>query len=197
MDEIKRTIAKNIQLLRKESGITQSELAQKLNYSDKAVSKWERGESVPDIAVLKSIADLFCVTIDFLVEEVHDLPQMSQASKKIIRKNRVIISLLATTMVWLLATIGFVVMGIADAPAIAGAACYLIALPVSCVVLLVFNSIWGRTKLNYAIISALIWTVLLTVYVLLNIEKLWLIFLIGIPAQVIVLMWSNLKIVKK
>ena len=55
MEDIKKIISKNIQTLRKDADLTQSELAERLNYSDKAVSKWERGESVPDIVVLKQI----------------------------------------------------------------------------------------------------------------------------------------------
>ena len=72
MQDLKFIIAKNIQKLRQEKGMTQLELAEKLNYSDKTVSKWERGESLPDIVVLKSVADIFQVTLDYLVEEEHD-----------------------------------------------------------------------------------------------------------------------------
>ena len=67
MSDIKAIIAKNITALRQNHKMTQIELAEKLNYSDKAVSKWERGESVPDISVLKQIADLFGVTVDYLL----------------------------------------------------------------------------------------------------------------------------------
>ena len=71
MEELKLIIAKNIAELRKKNGMTQAEFAEKLNYSDKAISKWERGESVPDIATLKQIAEMFGVTIDYLLEEDH------------------------------------------------------------------------------------------------------------------------------
>ena len=62
MNELKNIIASNITYLRKQKKLTQAELAQELNYSDKAVSKWERGESVPDIETLKNIAEMFEVT---------------------------------------------------------------------------------------------------------------------------------------
>lgn len=197
MEDIKKIISKNIQSLRKDASMTQSELAERLNYSDKAVSKWERGESVPDIVVLKQISDLFGVTVDYLIEPEHDLTSMSSQAKKIIRKNRLIISLLATAMVWLLATIAFVVLGLVMHTVSKVWTAYLVAVPVSCIVLLVFNSIWGRTKLNFVIISVLIWSVLATLYVTLSIEGLWLIFVLGIPAQIIVLLWSNLELRRK
>ena len=71
MDEIKLIIARNITDLRRKNNMTQAELAEKLNYSDKAVSKWERGESLPDVTVLKCIADTFRVTVDYLLQPEH------------------------------------------------------------------------------------------------------------------------------
>lgn len=197
MEDLKKIIANNIQLLRKEAGLTQLDLAERLNYSDKAISKWERGESVPDVTVLKQIADMFGVTVDYLLCETHDLPELSTATKKMIRKNRVIITLLATVMVWLVATIAFVVMGIIPHDYGKIWITYIIAVPVSCIVLLVFNSIWGRGKLNFVIISGLIWSVLVTIVLMLNIDNIWLIFVIGIPAQAIVLLWSQFELGKK
>ena len=67
MEDIKQIIAKNIASLRTDSKLTQLELAEKLNYSDKAISKWERGESIPDVITLKAVADLFGVTVDYLL----------------------------------------------------------------------------------------------------------------------------------
>ena len=70
-------ISKNILSLRKKAGYTQAELADKLNYSDKAISKWERGESLPDAEMLYNIATLFGVEIGYLFEEHNnvELPQ--------------------------------------------------------------------------------------------------------------------------
>ena len=64
-------IAGNIGKLRREAGMTQLELAEELNYSDKAVSKWERGESIPDVIILKQLADRFSVSVDFLLRADH------------------------------------------------------------------------------------------------------------------------------
>ena len=68
MSDIKTAFAENLQILRKEAHITQSELAEKLNYSDKAISKWERGDSLPDVTVLKQIANLVYNTSGLNVE---------------------------------------------------------------------------------------------------------------------------------
>ena len=66
---LKNRIGRNIASYRKQARLTQAGLAEKLNYSDKAVSKWERAESIPDITVLKAIADMFEVPLDYLVQE--------------------------------------------------------------------------------------------------------------------------------
>ena len=63
-------LAKNLVYYRKASGLTQLELAEKFNYSDKSISKWERGEGFPDVFVLKSLADFYGITVDdFYLEE--------------------------------------------------------------------------------------------------------------------------------
>ncbi|MBR5011352.1 MAG: helix-turn-helix transcriptional regulator [Clostridia bacterium] len=188
MDGLKKIIAKNIQELRITSSLTQAELASRLNYSDKAVSKWERGESVPDVQVLKMIAELFEVTVDYLLTDDHaDSTDLPKISKKIIRRNRMVITLLATSVVWLIATIAFVIFGLALDSFSKTWLAYVVAVPVSCIVLLVFNSIWGNGKLNYLIISLLLWSTLLTVCLLISMSKIWILFVIGIPAQVMIL----------
>lgn len=168
--------------------MTQAELAERLNYSDKAVSKWERGESVPDVHVLKMIADIFEVTVDYLLtSDHHDSTDLPKVSKRMIRRNRIVITLLAVSVVWLVATIAFVICGLVLDSFEKTWLAYVIAVPVSCIVLLVFNSIWGRGKLNYIIISVLMWSTLLSICLILNIGKIWLISVIGIPAQLMIL----------
>ena len=72
VEDIKSNIAKNISELRQTKSMTQLELAEQLNNSDKAGAKCERGDSVPDVTVLKRIADLFGVTLDYLVTAEHE-----------------------------------------------------------------------------------------------------------------------------
>lgn len=197
MEDLKKIIAKNIQSLRKAAGVTQIELAERLNYSDKAVSKWERGDSVPDITVLKQLADMFGVTVDYLLNEEHDLPELSASTKRMIRKNRFIITLLATALVWFVATAAFVILGLLPYPLPKTWMSFVVAVPVSSIVIIVFNSIWGRPKFNFLWISVLIWSTLLTLFLLLEIKKVYLIFILGIPSQVLVILWSRLEIGKK
>ena len=113
MDNIKQIVAKNITELRRSTGMTQLGLAEKLNYSDKAISKWERGESLPDVAVLKQIADLFSVTMDYLVSadhKEHSRERTIYAGREL--RNRRIIAGISILLVWLAATIAFVIIDI-------------------------------------------------------------------------------------
>lgn len=201
MQDLKHIIAKNIASLRREREMTQFELAEKLNYSDKAISKWERGESVPDIVVLKQIADLFGVTVDWLLEEEHTKPKRSTEFLKNRFKNRSFITCISIVLVWLIAATTFV---IADTFRGYGISHYwlsfLFAVPITCIVWLVFNTLWFNKRLNFFIISLLMWSILTCIYVPLlilgstNIRFIWVLGAIG---QIIIFLWSRIKRVKK
>lgn len=192
MVDMKPVVAKNIIALRKANSWTQTELAEKLNYSDKAVSKWERAESLPDVSVLKKIAELFLVSVDYLLEDEHktNKPAVSQRQ---LQRNHIIIASLSTMLVFLIATITFVLLGLLSVNLPIWMA-YVYALPVAAIVLIVFNAIWGRRGWNFVFITLLVWSLLLCIYMSFPDDNIWLIFLIGIPAQIIILLWGRLKL---
>ena len=192
MSDIRQIIAHNIVRLRTERGWTQAELAERLSYSDKAISKWERGESLPDVIVLKQLADLFSLRVDDLLTE--GAPMQSGRAEKVRKQNHMIITLLAVMLVWLIASLVFFIFTFL--PYSPGKwLIFLFAIPTSAIVLIVFNSIWGNTKRNYLIISVLVWSLLLcvhfSVYYALSVH-LWVVYGLGIPAQIIILLWSGL-----
>jgi transcriptional regulator with XRE-family HTH domain len=233
MQNLKPIIAKNISNLRQKKNMTQSDLADKLNYSDKAVSKWERSESIPDITVLKQIADLFEVTLDYLVSENNNeaafdnVSNLSEAEKPSTSyeesytgnnnqesddnslanpKNRFIylssplrkhgfITGISIILVWLIATLAFVVADIFTNDTIFHWLSFVYAIPASAIVWLVFNSLWFNKRRNYFIISLLMWSSLLSIVLSLLPfgSKMLLILILGIPGQIIIYMWSNLK----
>lgn len=205
MQDIKANISKNIAELRILYGLTQSELAEKLNYSDKAVSKWERGESIPDVTVLCKIAEIFSVTLDYLVEEEHKpLPDTSEmtAREKFSAKprynptlNHYLIMGISIFSVILLATIVFVAINIILNEPKNDWLCFIYAVPASLIIWLVFNSVWFNSRLNFLIVSLLIWSVLAVIYfTLLAFHfNVLMIFSLGLPAQIIVYMWSRIS----
>lgn len=193
-ENINKTIAENIAFLRTTNKMTQLELAEKLNYSDKAVSKWERGDSVPDIKVLLKIASIFQVNINYLLENhgIEELPIISDKKKKLNLKALTIMSLVAF---WTAVLLAFIICYIALEKAIWHILVY--AVPVSLVMMLVFNSTWNidgkRAFNNFLIISALCWDALVTVWF--TDHKLALIMWLGIPIQIIVIL--SFRIFKK
>lgn len=190
--ELKQIVAKNISELRREAGMTQLQLAQKLNYSDKAVSKWESGASIPDAGVLLEIANLFGVTVDYILSEDHKIPVRAVVNGTVKSRKHLIITLMSVMLVWLIATAVFVVLNIIGVPKMTWLA-FVWAMPISSILLIVFNSIWGRVRMNYVFISVLVWTILASVYMSCLPLNLWLIFVIGIPGQTIICLWAGMK----
>ena len=196
MQDLKFIIAKNIQKLRQEKGMTQLELAEKLSYSDKTVSKWERGESLPDIIVLKTMADIFEVKLDYLVEETHDgKPVTKEVRDKNYRRNCHIITGTSIFIVALIATLIYVILAMIFPGTSYPWLCYAYAIPAALIVWLVFNSIWFNPRKNFMIVSLLMWSLLLALYLTFVMFGfyIWPILLVGIPAQGIIWMWSKIK----
>ncbi len=207
MEDLKRIIARNIVELRRANNMTQLELAEQLNYTDKAVSKWERGESLPDVSVLKAIADLFGVKMDYLVtldhvEAVAEVLMSEDAADEAARlakrkqANHRVITVISVLLVWLVATFAFVLAQLIDPSAVNHWLAFIYGVPVSLVVWLIFNSIWFRGRHNLLLISLLMWTVLASIHiscvVLSTAPNIWLLYILGIPGQAIILTWSRL-----
>ena len=194
---MKIALADNLRKLRRDKDLTQEELGNLLGISYQSVSKWERGESVPDIATLKIIAEMFGVTIDYLLEEDHTKADaLIETLKRDKKRNRIIITMLSFMLVWLLATIIYV--SLTYIPEVSSPwHSYVYAVPISLVVLLVFNCIWGRRELIFVLVALLVWAILAAAFIIGFGEVTWSIFLIGVPAQIIILLWSRIKMRKK
>ncbi len=201
-ENLKAVIAANIADLRRKNHMTQLDLAEKLNYTDKAISKWERGESIPDILVLKNIADLFGVTVDYLLEEIHPEPvQEEKHDRDAVKKQqslrtRGFVTGMSILLVWLVATVLFMIFDIIPEGLSSHWIIFVYAVPASMILWLVMNSIWFSRRRNYLIISLLMWTVLAAVYITIwqfAAYNAWIIFMLGVPGQAIIVMWSRLK----
>ena len=192
MNDFKKIVAENMTQLRTAHGMTQAQLGEQLNYSDKSVSKWERGESLPDVYVLKTLADLYGVTVDYLLTE-HDGAEAAPSSEdeeKPRRYSRRFITLTVLAGIWTLAVLIFVILWIT------GTVMWLIfiyAVPVTMITMLVLNSVWGTRTNNLYIISALVWGLLCSVYLSFLDQNWWQLFLLGFPAQVIIILAFSIK----
>ncbi len=202
--EINRKIAKNLTYYRKTAGFTQAELAEKINYSDKSVSKWESGNGVPDIYTLIQLAQLYGVTVDTLLGD-GTLVRVQKKTKSL----HALIMLLSSGIVWLIATCFFVGMQFFMPNRGWWWLAFLYAIAVNAVVLLVYASIWRYKVLNFLSVSLIIWGGLTCIYLTIkciclqrgvpeaDVGPLWSIFLVGIPLQVLEILWVFFRSVFK
>lgn len=196
--EDKMLIAKNLANLRKQAKMTQQELAEKLNYTDKAVSKWERGEALPDILVLKQLADMYGVKVDdFLHEHEQPVVQQTPVYRKRRIANRLLIALLSAGLVWLVATVVVVFTLLFKPDFTEIFLAYLVAVPVTAIVLLVFNALWGKMYVSAILISVIVWSVCCTIDVLIGVPNSGLLYLIGGVLQLLVVLWYLLQYIRK
>ena len=202
-EKLRLQLGANIVGYRKSRGLTQAKLAQQLNYSDKAVSKWERGESIPDVVTLVQLAELFDVTVNDLLADPNELPggggKVEQALEKVVEKrlkrkaNKSIILMLTTVLVWFVALFLFVVissLGI-DRSWLA----FFYAIPANAVVLLSLRSAWRDFRWNKTLISIIMWGGILSLYMTLLILggwNVWKLFLLAIPGQIAIFLWFRL-----
>ena len=195
MEDIKNNVAKNINELRILNNMTQMELAEKLNYSDKTISKWERAESSPDISVLVEMADLFGVTLDYLVRAENIEEAVAQHKTKEVTYNRRAVSYIAEGGGWIIAILAFIITTLLTNEMTFQWLYFVYALPVVLIVKLIFNSIWFNPRHNYLIISALLWSVLATIHITFLYFKVnvSLIYLLGAAGQVVIVLASYIN----
>ena len=194
-EDLKVTIGKNIGEYRKLAGFSQLEFAEKLNYSDKAVSKWERGESLPDIIVLKQIADLFHIT-------VNDLIGYSSKKKKLqflrnFLRNKIFILLISIVSVFLVATVAFVFLSMFNIFEGHAYLSFIYALPISSIICIAFTAKWKQKIALTVFESLFVWTLALSVCLSVNIafSGIWMLLIIAIPLQVLIILcnWFTKK----
>lgn len=192
MKNLQEILINNLIALRKARGLTQIELGERVSYSDKTISKWENGDSCPNIEALYRLAEFYGVRIDDLLRADFDAALPARQEKPRRRYSKLVITLLAVVAVWCVALLLFTVL-VLDPAVMREWLCFIYALPVSFVTVLVFNSLWGNRRHNYLIISFLLWSLLTTVFLQLLSYHLWMVFLLGVPIQIAVILWSQLK----
>ena len=188
MEDLKFITAANIISLRTKAGMTQAQLAELLNYSDKSVSKWERAEAVPDAYVLKHMSEIFGVSVDYLLSSHNDWEPISQKQKRRYRSE--IIVLISMAGIWTLAFFIFIIGWIL------GHMLWLVfiyAVPISLITLLVFNSVWENGKRNYYIVSTLVASIFVMVHLTPLRWNPWQLLLLIIPAELIVFLAFRVK----
>ena len=196
VDELKLLVASKLIRLRQQAGMTQAELGEKLNYSDKTVSKWERGESLPDAFVLLRIAAIYGTTVDGLLSEQDPWKDPIQRERdeekaRAPKFSSAVVTMVAIAGIWTMALLMFVVAWVAfDRPELL---IFATAVPISLITLLVLNSVWNRGRHNMIIIMLLVACIITLVYLYLRPLHPWQIFLLLVPAEVLVVLCFHIR----
>lgn len=191
MQEFRSQVAGNLVRLRQQAGLTQAELGAKINYSDKSVSKWERAEAVPDAFVLKQIADLYGVTVDYLLtpHAASEIMISDKAAPAVISYEA--ITAVVILGIFTMALVAFILLWLYD---MIIWQIFVAAIPVALIALLVFHSLWGKGKYNMYIVMALVFSIVVTIYASFATIHPWQLFLLLIPAELIVFISFRIKI---
>ena len=202
-EELKSRVGANIARLRRERGLTQAELAERINYSDKAVSKWERAESLPDVLTLLSLAEQLDTDLNTLVgmsanpktEPVSEPepPIPEKPAKKHRTADRGVIQQLSSILVWVVALFLYMVL---DAFGVKNLwLLFVLAVPANAIVLLSLRSAWKLYGLNRILISVIMWGFLLVIYLLLltlGRVNVWKILPMGLLGQAAIILWFKM-----
>ena len=185
-EEIKNNFSQNLINLRKAKNLTQLQLAEKLNYSDKAISKWEVGTTLPDIETISHIADFFGITVnDLIYAKKHNV-------LKEFYKTHLFMSLLVSVSLWFVATTIYFIL--ANATSLDRVwLTFIYTIPINCIVLIVFSAVWFKKIHVYIFTSLLVWSIFASIYISINQSSLWFIFILALIAQGIIFFAIPLK----
>ena len=206
-EELRSRVGANIARLRRERGLTQAELAERINYSDKAVSKWERSESLPDVLTLMTLAEELGTDLNTLtglpaapVSEPEPAPQaetvpepQKPVKKKRYTADRGVIQQLSSILVWVVALFLYMVLEAFDVPRLW--LLFVLAVPANAIVLLSLRSAWKLYGWNRILISIIMWGTLLFFYlVLLTVfgVNVWKILPVGLLGQIAIILWFKM-----
>lgn len=192
--EFKTTVGKNLSILRKSRGLTQLELAEMFSYSDKAVSKWEKGETLPDMETMYKIAKFYGVSLDYLTKEhkEEDVPGYKNTSL-----TRGATTLLFICFIWLLAIIVYLWLGASEGQSYYQ--CFIWPIPASFLAIMFANIKWGNRNYTFYFASFFLWTMILAFYLQFKdygeneFMGSWMLFILGIPVQVAIGIWCFVK----
>lgn len=198
MENLEKIVSTNITELRKLHKLTQAELAEKINYSDKSVSKWERGEALPDLKVLKNMSELFGVSIDYFVNENATNETDKYMPDKTETGYRSAVMLLACMILWFVSTIFYVYLKVARD--VNMWMIFIWAIPLTFVIFYRYDRKWFRLKYEVFIASAFCWSLLTAMFLHCLIffsMNIWMLYLVGVPAQIMIVLMHMIRVRKR
>lgn len=197
LTDLKKIVAQNIYYLRSVNLMTQMELGEKLSYSDKAISKWERAEGLPDALVLKKMSEIFGVSVDYILSEHTE--QEKRVETKTSRRSMALLGNVIKIAMVTISLLVFII--IAMYTEVYYWQSFIYAIPAIAIVGIVFGSLLKKRWQVLLYVSLLMWSILMAIFFALfevvNEYKVWLIFFVGVPAQVMIFLSFKIRITVK
>lgn len=193
MENLKEVISQNIVSLRKHNKLTQLDLSERISYSDKAISRWEKGESLPDVETLYRLSEIFEVPVEYFFE-VHNEPLSKKEGNKNIL-NKVMVTIFSCAIVWLLALIVYIYLK--SYKSIDFWQAFIWGVPFTMLVLGYFDKIWGKNKLAFLTKSIFVWSFICAFYCSFLSYNIWIIYLVGALTQAILIIYQYIKPIRK
>ncbi len=195
MDELKETISKNLIELRTQARLTQAQLADMLNYSDKAVSKWERGEAIPDIRVLIKLAEIYNINVDDIIKSA---PLRKSVKPKMnLGKKRILVVALSVGLVWFVSTVLFMIFYFIPKTEKLAYLAFVISPFICGILLTVFSAKWGNWITNILSSSLIIWGAAAIFHVFVNafsdFDKIYFLYIVAGVFEILIILWFILK----
>ncbi len=190
LEELKLITASNIIKLRTAAGLTQAELGHALNYSDKTISKWERGEAIPDAFVLMRMGEIFGVSVDYMLSSHDSWQAPEKESEGIPSYSADVIIAISVIGVWTAALTAFVILWLFDI------ICWKIfigTLPVAILTYMVLICVFKKRRYLQQVIALFVLSLFVTMYFFVPSSNPWQLFLLAIPAEIIVFLSCNIK----
>lgn len=203
--ELKEIFSKNLSYYRKNAGMTQIQLAQRLNYSDKSISKWERGEGLPDVFVLLELSNIFNIDVDNLLNKDRKSKEVNNDVKndskdedkkqKRITYHRIIITCLSVIFVCMVLLIGIASYFVPKLiyPENKLFDCFVVTLPISFIVTVVYTNIWWNRFWQFLSVSGLIWSLSYCVFYFIDLRMVNAIFIVAGILQILAIGWYMIK----
>lgn len=179
MENLKDTISKNLIYLRKKNNLTQKELAQKINYSDNAVSRWERGDVTPSIEILEQLGNFYDVAVQELLNENLSVEHEKNLTPS--KVNRILTLIFSISVVWFLIIIVFIYLEMFTS--LHPWLLFIAGVPISCLIAWRYNKKWENRIISLFLLSIAFWSIITLAYLYFLEYNIWLIFLLGIPLQ--------------
>lgn len=177
MENIREIISNNITNLRKQNNMTQLDLAKRVNFSDKAVSRWEKGEVLPDVETLYSLAEIFNVPISCIIENKENFkPKIKKPTAK-----EVLSQVLTICEIWIIITVVFAYHNITRGKI--WWELFAWGVPATAFFLLFLNRKRDDNISKFVYGTILVWSFLICVFLHFLNAMPWYIFVIGIPLQ--------------